>query len=54
MEVAIVQAVLESRYGRIQRRDEYGNSRIWRQMTSGRKVEVFIEAEVSNGVCGVY
>ena len=34
--------------------DGYGNSKIWRQMRSGRKSEVFIkyEAEVSSRVCG--
>ena len=34
----MVEAVLVSRYGRIQRvADEYGNSKIWRQMRSGQK-----------------
>ena len=34
--------------------DGYGNSKIWRQMRSGRKSEVFIkyEAEVSSRVGG--
>ena len=35
--------------------DEYGNSKIWRQMRSGQKGEVFVkyEAEVSSRVSGV-
>jgi len=35
--------------------DEYGNSKIWRQMRCGEKSEVFIkyEAEVSSRVGGV-
>ena len=39
MEVAMVEAVLISRYGRIAciEADGYGNSKIWRQMRSGRK-----------------
>ena len=39
MEVAMVEAVLVSRYGRslYSEADEYGNSKIWRQMVSGQK-----------------
>jgi len=34
--------------------DEYGNSKIWRQMRSGQKSEVFIkyEADISSTVSG--
>ena len=37
MEVAMVEAVLVSRYGGYSEADGYGNSKIWRQMRSGRK-----------------
>ena len=37
MEVAMVEAVLVSRYGRCSEADGYGNSTIWKQMRSGRK-----------------
>ena len=37
MEVAIVEGVLISRYGRIHEADKYDNSKIWRQMRSGQK-----------------
>jgi len=54
MEVAMVAAVLVSRYGGISYSEagEYRNSKIWRHMRSGQKSEVFIEyeAEVSSRV----
>jgi len=36
-EVAMVEAVLESRCGGYREAEECGNSRIWRQMTTGQK-----------------
>ena len=56
MEVAMVEAVLVSRYGRIySEADGYGNSMIWRQMRSGQKkrgVHQKYKAEVSSRVSG--
>jgi len=37
MELAMVEAVLVSRYEGYSEADEYGNSKVWRQMRSDRK-----------------
>ena len=37
MEVAMVEAVLVSRYDGYSEANEYGNSKIWRRMQSGQK-----------------